>query len=81
MTYSEIEPPEPPVASFSNDRFAAFEAVILLYMPMLGIGNFFRGSTCSSVVLLLPFSPLSIPPPLVCRLPRKYSNRIAVNFE
>ena len=31
MTYSEIDPPDPPVASFSNDRFAAFEAVMAIY--------------------------------------------------
>ena len=32
MTYSEIDlPPDPPVASFSNDRFAAFEAAIAIY--------------------------------------------------
>ena len=32
MTYSEIyPPPDPPVASFSNDRFAAIEAVMATY--------------------------------------------------
>ena len=44
MTYTEIDPPDPPFASFSNDRFAAFEAVMAMYMPMLDVGNFFRGS-------------------------------------
>ena len=32
MTYSEIDPPpDPPVASFSNDRFAAIDAVMEIY--------------------------------------------------
>ena len=32
MTYTEIDPPpDPPFASFSNDRFAAFEAVMAIY--------------------------------------------------
>ena len=31
MTYSKIDPPsDPPVASFSNDRIAAFEAVMAI---------------------------------------------------
>ena len=57
--------PDPPFASFSNDRFAAFEAAMAIYMPMLDVGNFFRGSTYSTVVLLPPFLPL--PSQLVCR--------------
>ena len=31
MTYSEIDPPDPPVASFSNVLFAAIEAVMAIY--------------------------------------------------
>ena len=31
MTYSEIDPPDPPFASFSNDQFAAIEAVMATY--------------------------------------------------
>ena len=31
MTYTEIDPPDPPFASFSNDRFAAIEAVMAIY--------------------------------------------------
>ena len=32
MTYTEIDPPpDPPVASSSNDQFAAIEAVMAIY--------------------------------------------------
>ena len=62
MTYPEIDPPpDPPMASFSNYPFAVIEVV----MAMLDVYTFFRGSMCSSVVLLLPFLPQ--PSPLICR--------------
>ena len=31
MTYSEIDPPDPPMASSSNDQFAAIETVMAIY--------------------------------------------------
>ena len=31
MTYSEIDPPDPPMTSFSNDQFAAIETVMAIY--------------------------------------------------
>ena len=31
MTYTEIDPPDPPMTSFSNDQFAAIETVMAIY--------------------------------------------------
>ena len=64
MMYNEIDPPTPLLlVSATIDLLRS--RLWWLYMPMLDVGDFFRGSTCSSVVLLLPFLPL--PSPLVCR--------------
>ena len=74
--YNDVRPPDPPLASFSNDQFAAIEAVMATYAHV-GCRQLLQGVNVQLCRLLATIFASTIAP----RLPWMYSNSIPVNFE